>query len=658
MTAAAQPKPGDPVQLRHVRISDPFWSEYGRLIREAVIPYQYEIFHDRVPGVEPGHAIRNLRIAAGLEKGEFGGFVFQDSDLAKWLEAAGHSLLAHPDPELERKADEIIDLMAQAQQPDGYFNTYFTVKEPGKRWTNLTDCHELYVAGHLIEAAVAYYRGTGKTKLLDMMCRFADYIGEVFGSEEGKLPGYDGHQEIELALVKLYQVTGQERYLRLAQYFIDQRGTDPKFFHEEWERRGRVSHWSPVPSRNAPDLSYFQSHAPVREQDQAVGHAVRAVYMYSAMADLARVNRDESLAQACRKLWHNITRRQMYITGGIGSTQHGEAFTFDYDLPNDTAYAETCASIGLIFFASRMLRLEPKAEYADVLERALYNTVLAGMSRDGQHFFYVNPLEVWPEASRHNPGKHHVKPVRQGWFACACCPPNVARLLASLGEYVYTQTADTLYTHLYIGGTAEVRLAGSNVTVTQESGLPWSGQVAIRLETKSPAVFTLALRIPDWTDGFRLTVNGVPANPSDSFLRDGYVHLARAWQSGDRVQLELPMDIRLVRAHPQVRANAGKVALVRGPLVYALEGIDHEGGPLAALVLDKSIPLAARFDPELLGGAVVIEGGALREQEDGWEDVLYSAASKSAVPVPLRAIPYYLWGNRGEGEMTVWFRER
>jgi hypothetical protein len=280
------------------------------------------------------------------------------------------------------------------------------------------------------------------------------------------------------------------------------------------------------------------------------------------------------------------------------------------------------------------------------------------MARDGQHFFYVNPLEVWPEASRRNPGKHHVKPVRQGWFACACCPPNVARLLASLGEYVYTQTADTLYTHLYIGGTAEVRLAGSNVTVTQESGLPWSGQVAIRLETKSPAVFTLALRIPDWTDGFRLTVNGVPANPSDSFLRDGYVHLARAWQSGDRVQLELPMDIRLVRAHPQVRANAGKVALVRGPLVYALEGIDHEGGPLAALVLDKSIPLAARFDPELLGGAVVIEGGALREQEDGWEDVLYSTASKSAVPVPLRAIPYYLWGNRGEGEMTVWFRER
>lgn len=644
-----------PVELQHVEISDPFWSDYAKLIREVVIPYQYETLHDRVPGVEPSHAIKNFRIAAGHEQGDFYGFVFQDSDPAKWLEAVGYSLIVHPDPELERMADEMIDLIAEAQQPDGYLNTYFTVKEPGKRWTNLMDCHELYVAGHMMEAAVAYFRATGKRKLLDVVCRFADLIADVFGTEEGKIPGYDGHQEVELALVKLYQATGREKYLQLARYFIDQRGTEPKFFLGEWEARNRLSHWSPVPGKHAPNLGYHQSHLPVREQDVAMGHAVRAVYMYTAMADLALHTGDESLTQACRKLWSNIVQKQMYITGGIGSTHHGEAFSFDYDLPNDTVYAETCASIGLIFFASRMLRLEAKAEYADVLERALYNTVIAGMARDGRHFFYVNPLEVWPKASRLNPGKHHVKPVRPGWFSCACCPPNVARLISSLGEYVYTQTADTLYTHLYIGGKADVQLGGNRIAVSQESSLPWSGSVGIRIQAAAPSRFTLALRIPAWSSSAALTVNGVPV-PLDGCLRDGYAYIDREWGTDDRLQLELAMDIHVVRAHPEVRANAGKVALVRGPLVYALEATDNEGGPLSALIYDKSKPFAARFDPELLGGAVVIEGNARREQDSGWAG-LYRSAEKAAVPVQLRAIPYYLWGNRGEGEMTVWFRE-
>ncbi len=647
---------GKPVQLEKVKITDEFWSDYVKLVREVVIPYQYETLHDRVPGVEPSHAIRNFRIAAGEEQGEFYGFVFQDSDVAKWLEAVGYSLAVHPDPELERRADEVIDLVVRAQQPDGYLNTFFTVKEPGKRWTNLTDCHELYCAGHMMEAAAAYYRATGKRKLLEAMCRFADYIAEVFGTGEGQLPGYDGHQEIELALVKLYQATGVEKYLKLAQYFIDQRGVEPSFLVEEWKKRGGLGHWSSVPSKNPPNLSYHQAHQPVREQETAVGHAVRAVYMYTAMADLAAYTGDESLFAACRRLWDNIVHKQMYITGGIGSTHHGEAFTYDYDLPNDTVYAETCASIGLIFFASRMLRLEARSEYADVLERALYNTVIAGMARDGRHFFYVNPLEVWPKASRGNPGKHHIKPVRPGWFSCACCPPNVARLLSSLGEYLFTVKEKTLYVHLYIGGEAAVELDGGlTAQLRMASSLPWQGKVSLEVTPASAASFTLALRMPAWCSASRVTVNGEVIDVR-ACMRDGYAYVERVWSPGDRVELDLPMLPQLVRSHPQLRANAGRVAIQRGPLVYALEEVDNSS-PLSSLVIWKDAGLEARFDEALLGGAVVIEGPAMREEESGWSGGLYSASEKKGMPVKFKAIPYYLWGNRGEGEMAVWLRE-
>ncbi len=656
MKAAIQTT-GKPVQLENVKITDGFWSDYLKLVREVVIPYQYDTLHDRVPGVEPSHAIRNFRIAAGEEQGEFYGFVFQDSDVAKWLEAVGYSLAVHPDPELEKRADEVIDLVVRAQQPDGYLNTFFTVKEPGKRWTNLTDCHELYCAGHMMEAAAAYYRATGKRKLLDAMCRFADHIAEVFGTGEGQLPGYDGHQEIELALVKLYQATGEEKYLRLAQYFIDQRGVEPSFLVEEWKKRGGLSHWSSVPSKNPPNLSYHQAHLPVREQQTAVGHAVRAVYMYTAMADLAAYTGDESLLAACRRLWDNIVHKQMYITGGIGSTHHGEAFTFDYDLPNDTVYAETCASIGLIFFASRMLRLEARSEYADVLERALYNTVIAGMARDGRHFFYVNPLEVWPKASRGNPGKHHIKPVRPGWFSCACCPPNVARLLSSLGEYLFTVKEETLFVHLYIGGEAEVELGGGlTAQLRMASSLPWQGKVSLEVTPASAASFTLALRVPAWCSAPQVTVNGETVDVGGS-VREGYAYVERVWSPGDRVELDLPMEPLLVRAHPQLRANAGRVAIQRGPLVYALEEADNGYGPLSSLVIRKDAPMEARFDAALLGGAVVIEGQAMLEEESGWSGGLYSASEKKAAPVNFKAIPYYLWGNRGEGEMAVWLRE-
>lgn len=715
-TARRHPQPLRPLPPRQVKFTDAFWSKYGSLVREVVIPYQYEALHDRVPDAEPSHAIANFEIAAGRRQGEFHGFVFQDTDVAKWLEAVGYSLMTHPDPELERLADEVIDLIAEAQGEDGYLNTYFTIKEPDKRWTNLQDCHELYTAGHLIEAACAYYEATGKRKVLDVACRLADCIDRVFGPNEGQLRGYDGHEEIKLALVKLYRVTGEERYLRLATFFVDERGKEPNFLREEWERRGRINFFLGRPALI--NLEYHQAHRPVREQTDAVGHAVRAMYLYAAMADLAAENGDESLLEACRRLWHSTTRKRMYVTGGIGSTHHLEAFTTDYDLPNDTVYAESCASIGLIFFAKRMLQIEAKGEYGDVMERALYNTVLAGMAQDGKHYFYVNPLEVWPEACRRNPGKHHVKPVRQRWFGCACCPPNIARLIASLGGYVYDvdPASGIIYTHLYIGGEAELTIGGETggvdqgiygrkddsgstgdgsgidngngegctVVIRQETNYPWDGTVKLIVTpaagghpegghaegghsagsrpagSQTSAAFTLALRVPGWSRKAEMTVNGERIKPE---VRDGYAYIRRVWQPGDVVELKLDMTIRLLAARPEVRADAGRAAIQRGPLVYCLESADNPGGPLTALAIDTQAPLTASYDPQLLGGCVVIEGSAIREGVRDWQDALYlpldeDDGKRHEQRAAFRAIPYYLWGNRGEGEMTVWVRYR
>ncbi|MFD0671073.1 glycoside hydrolase family 127 protein [Cohnella sp. GCM10027633] len=641
-------------------IADPFWSSYESLVRDTVIPYQWETLNDRVPDAEPSHAIRNFRIAAGLEEGEFAGFVFQDSDLAKWLEAVGHSLASHPNPELERVADEAIDLVIAAQQPDGYLNTFFTIKRPDLRWRSLTHCHELYCAGHMIEAAVAYYDATGKRKLLDAMCRFADHIDSTFGPEEGKLRGYDGHQEIELALVKLHRATGEERYLKLSEFFIDERGQQPYFFDREYERGDLFSPWTPEGKSDKPDNAYHQAHLPVREQTVALGHSVRAMYMYAAMADLARLNGDRSLLAACRTLWDNTTNKQMYITGGIGSTHHGEAFTFDYDLPNDTVYAETCASIGLIFFANRMLELEAKSHYADVMERALFNLVLAGMAQDGRHYFYVNPLEVWPEASAGNPGKRHVKPLRPKWYGCACCPPNVARLISSLGDYVYTanEETDTIYAHLFIGSDYKATLGGRRIALSQRTALPWQGDVKFEVSLEGPARFKLALRVPSWcAEQPCLTINGAIMEYASDVV-DGYAYIDREWADGDKVEWQLPMRADWIVAHPEMRANAGKAAIQYGPLVYCLEEADN-GKPLASFSARRDAPLRAAFDPDLLGGVVAIETEGLRRTSDGWSGGTAYApigAGETFESVRLRAVPYFLWGNRGGGEMSVWVR--
>lgn len=651
-----------PLTIHQTTLHDTFWSRYTALVRDVVIPYQWEALNDRIEGAEPSFAMHNFRIAAGIEEGEFGGMVFQDSDLYKWLESVAYRLATHPDSEWEALADEVIDLIAQAQQEDGYLNTYFTIKEPTKRWTNLHEAHELYCAGHYIEAAVAYFHATGKRKALDVACQLADHIDRIFGPEPHQLHGYCGHQEIELALVKLYTATKNERYLQLSLYMINERGQMPNYFTEEWSLRGGVSIWSGN-SAHTPHLEYNQSHLPVREQKEAVGHSVRAVYMYKAMADLAAHTGDDKLLEACRQLWHNTVNKQMYITGGIGSTHHGEAFSADYDLPNDTVYAETCASVGLVFFAGAMLQLEARSEYADVMERALYNTVIAGMALDGKHYFYVNPLEVWPHACKVNPGKHHVKPVRQPWFGCSCCPPNIARLLTSLGQYIYNVNAEEhiIYTHLYIASEASLTLNGSTLQLKQQSNMPWEGKVTFSISELSGTVScTLALRIPSWcgTQTPSILING-ESIALEAAVKDGYIHLTRTWENGDTVSLELPMPILRMAANTQVRSNAGRIALQRGPFVYCLEETDHSA-PLTALTLPLTNELEPVYDADLFGGTMLLKGLGQRDTDatEGTEQgPLYRPISvRSTNPTTVQAVPYALWGNRTPGEMTVWIR--
>lgn len=632
------------VNLKNITINDEFWSLRQDLVANVVIPYQEKILNDQIPGVEKSHALANFRIAAGLEEGEFYGMVFQDSDVAKWLEGVAYSLIVKPDTELEKRADEIIDVIEKAQQPDGYLNTYFTIKEPEHRWQNLHECHELYCAGHMMEAAAAYYEATGKNKLLKVMEGMADHIGEQFGP--GKRSGIPGHQEIEIGLMRLYHVTGKEKYSELAQYFIDERGKNPDFFKEEKKRR----EWTHF-GMNPEDTKYNQSFAPVREQKTAEGHSVRAVYMYTAMADIAAKTGEEELRKACDTLWDNITQKRMYVTGGIGSTVHGEAFTIDYDLPGDTAYAETCASIGLVFFARKMLDIHPSNKYADVMERALYNGILSGMQLDGKRFFYVNPLEVNPEISGVLPGYKHVLPERPGWYACACCPPNVVRLLMSLGKYAWSESEDTIYSHLYIGGSAKL----SQADITVESHYPWEGKVVYTVNrAEGGKAFALAVRIPSFVKEKEVTVNNEVLD-TEGLEKDGYLYLNREWKAGDRLEITFDMPVRRIRTNTAVRDNAGCVALMRGPIVYSFEGIDN-GEHLQELRIPKNAAIATRLlEEEPLKGMTALELKGVRVHSGG---ELYTEREPEVTEVPLVAIPYFAWGNRGVNQMRVWLLEQ
>ncbi|MCL2187244.1 MAG: glycoside hydrolase family 127 protein [Defluviitaleaceae bacterium] len=624
-----------PLGVKDSVIKGAFWRNFMELARTQVIPYQWEALNDRIPDAAPSHALQNFRIASGLEQGEFYGFVFQDSDVAKWLEAVAYSLATCPDAPLEKLADETIDLVVSAQQPDGYLNTYFIINGLEKRFTNLRDNHELYCLGHFIEAAVAYRQATGKDKLTKALCKYVDLVDATFGAEAGKKRGVPGHQEIELALVKLYQLTGDEKHLRLATYFINERGSRPFYFDGE-HPNGSTGH------------TYHQSHLPVREQKVAIGHAVRALYMYAGMADVARETGDETLLSACSTLWEDVTRKQMYITGGVGATHHGEAFSFGYDLPNDTVYAETCASIALVFFAQRMFSINPKGEYMDVMERALYNGIISGMSADGKSFFYVNPLEVVPEACEKDRGKHHVKAARQKWFGCSCCPPNLARMLTSLGSYAYAKRGDTLYVNLFAGGSVDTVLDGGKIALDMETDYPHKETVTIKIR-EAFAGATLAVRMPAWCEGFQLTCKNIETCD----IKDGYAYL-RGVAEGEEISITLPMPVEMIHAHPSVRENAGKVAVQRGPVVYCLEEADN-GRDLHRIFLTGDVDFATGYDADFFGGAVKIKavGQRLSPEEN---DALYrkglpQTQSEDAV---LTWIPYYLWANRAVGEMTCW----
>lgn len=681
--------PSAPLPLGAVTVTDPFWHAKQELVRTQVIPYQWEALNDRVPGAAPSYVIHNFAAAArqrdrrtaqgaafkaptltnrGFETwpedsdhpdpDTFYGLVFQDSDLAKFIEAAAYSLAGHPDATLEAEVDAAIDLICSAQLDNGYLCTYYILTGMDQHFTNLEFNHELYCFGHMTEAAVAYHEATGKDALLEAMKRFADYIDSRFGPQEGKLKGYPGHEEAELALVRLHQATGEQRYLDLAKFFLDQRGTDPKYFHVEAERAKAEGY--PRAGWDA-DMAYFQSHEPVREQDEAVGHAVRAGYLYTGMADVARETGDQSLVEACERLWRSIVDRKLYVTGGIGGTVDGEAFSYDYDLPNDLAYSETCAAISLVYFARRMLQLRPRSEYADVMELALYNTVLAGVALDGKSFFYVNPLEVTPEGSAKDSRKRHVKPVRQPWFGCACCPPNLARTVADVASYAWTATDDTLFTHLYVGGQVSAELSGSPVRLDVTASLPWSGEGSAVLHCGSGATGTLAFRLPGWSDAddAALSASAEADGRISREVVDGYVYFTGTWRDGDTVSFDFPMPARVLAANPAVREDTGKVALARGPITFTFEEADN-GADLHLLRLDPQAlePGGIAVEPwQGLGEPMVRLRVPVRRLPAAQDAPLYSAYRPQAGQAgQAYAIPYYGWANRGENEMSVWIR--
>ena len=642
---------GDLKLVKRFDVTDGFFGRYRKLVKDVVLPYQENALNDRIEGAEKSHCIENFRMAAeklrtGSCDGEFYGMVFQDSDVAKWLEGAAYSLAQNPDPELEKRCDEIIELIGSAQHEDGYLNTYFTVKEPDKRWTNLHEAHELYCAGHMIEAAVAYAECTGKARLLEIMCGMADHIYKHF-IEEGAA-GYPGHPEIELALMRLFRCTKEEKYKELALHFINVRGVDSDYYKKEKSTSG----WT-VWGSNAVDTEYNQCSEPVRMQKKAVGHAVRAVYLYTGMADAAMETGDATLTEACRTLWNNITQSRMYVTGAIGSAYEGEAFTKDYHLPNDTAYAETCAAIGLIFFANKMLYLERDRKYADEMERALYNCVLAGMQLDGTKFFYVNPLEALPGISGEAQTHKHALPVRPKWFACACCPPNVARLLASLSEYAWHVLPGKLFSNLFIDGTLDLRdTFGGRIRL--ETAYPYGNKITYRFEPEEETMSVpLAIRIPAWSTGTVICLNGKPVKYE--MEESGYAFLYRDFKAGDELTVELEMPVRKVYTCNKVSANTGKAAVQRGPLIYCAEGVDNAGDVLSLFLKKGGSVTVGEYLPDKLFGIQELYAEGYRETG---AETLYSYETPAAEECRITLIPYYAWGNRGLNQMRVWIPEK
>ena len=629
-----------PVNFQNVSITGDFWR--GRLdtVLAKTIPSQYKklIEYNMVESLKVVQPPPPLTIPRNHIN--FSTQIFWDSDIGKWVEAASYALHHGPDSKIEAQIDEITYLLEKAQLPDGYLNCWYIGREIENRWSNLRDNHELYNAGHMLEGAIAYFQATGKRKLLTIMERYIDHIATVFGPNEGQKRGYPGHQEIEIALIKLYHLTGDRRRLDLCTYFINERGRQPHYFDQEAYARGSdpKDYW-------AKTYQYGQAHKPVREQDKVVGHAVRAFYMYTAMADLAAELGDDALKSACEVLWKDAITRKMYVTAGFGPSEKNEGFTDDYDLPNDTAYAETCATVAMVFWAQRMLNLDLDSQYADIMELGLFNGGLSGLSLDGEHYFYDNKLE--------SDGSQQ----RWAWHPCPCCTMNVSRLVASIGGYFYSVGANEIAVHLYGGAKTTLQLGETTVHLTETSDFPWSGKVKIKVEPEQAARFALRLRIPAWgRQGATVSVNGTPVDVTANTIK-GYLSIDRIWDKGDIVEMDLPMDARRIYAHPKVKADSGKVALARGPLVYCAEEIDNTAAPIAHMRLPRSASIKAEKRPDLLGGMTVLVADAKALSESGWENALYRNEPPTETEATLTAVPYYSWANRGPNKMQVWIAE-
>lgn len=614
-----------PLAAHHVKVNDAFWRPRIEVNRTATIPYSFQM-------CEETGRIENFKVAAGTsDKKWTGRFGFNDSDLSKIIEGAAYSLMTHPDAKLARYVDELIGYMAAAQEEDGYLYTAWTARDKIDDQANIICCypkhskwlesrmsHELYNLGHMYEAAAAHYEATGEKNFLDVATKSADLLVETFGPGKLEIPA--GHPEIELGLVKLYRATGDKRYLDLARYFIDLRG---------------------VPSDDRPELwgEYHQDHKPFREQDEAAGHSVRAMYLYAGAADVAALTNDQSLVKAVDRLWENVVDKKTYVTGGVGAKGQGEAFGKNYELPNRTAYCETCANLATCYWNHRMFLLHGDAKYIDVLERAAYNSVVSGVSLDGKEFFYPNPL-----ASR---GDY----ARSKWFDCSCCPTNLCRFIPSVPGYVYAIGDDGVYVNLFVEGSAKLELEGERtVGIEQKTRYPWEGRVEISVTPGTMGEeFKLYVRLPGWARGEAwpsdlyaylgeseqqptLQVNGQSLQIKPE---KGYLVIDRVWQAGDTVTLDLPMPVRRVVANDQVRADRGRVALMRGPLVFCVEEADNADGEVGSLVLTDNAPLDSEFRSDLLGGVQLITCSA---------------------PTAFTAIPYCSWANRGRGEMTVWLK--
>ena len=612
-----------PLDARAVTIDGGVWARAQAVNRDAAIPHGHRM-------LEKAGNLENLRIAAGRSSGQYRGPVFMDSDVYKWLEAAACEMARVPSPSLLATCNEVIDLVAAAQGADGYINSHYTVAEPNRRWTDFAHGHELYCCGHLIQAAVAYRRATGDDRLLAIAGRFVDYLHARFGPR--RRVATPGHPEIELALAELYRETGERRHLDLAAFFLEHRG-------HGWLGPGRFN--SPVS---------FQDRVPMRQSTTVEGHAVRALYLTTGVADLYLETGDKALLETLNMQWHDMVEGKLYLTGGVGGRHHSEAFGHAYELPNDLAYCETCGAIASVMWSWRMLLATGESRFADLIERTLYNAILSGVSLAGDLYFYVNPLASNGDVELLSRGGNR----RKEWHLVACCPPNVMRTFAALDHYFATRDGSGLQIHLYGPARIAADLAAGSVAVRMESTYPWDGKVRLTIEDPGAAPWTLSLRVPAWCKGASATVDGRAVGTLGA---GGYLRIERAWKRGDVVELDLPMPARLTEAHPRIESTRGCVAIERGPLVYCLETADNPDGHVADLEIDTAAPLESVWAPDRLGGVVLVKATGWAVDTRPWANQLYrevGAPPAARRRVALTAVPYYAWANREPGAMRIW----